>query len=402
MPAGGAGLLTEVMHHRRLADTRWSSEEQEPGVPHADLLEGRLEASQRELPPVDFSRQLQAVAQVALAQLEGPEGARRFELAQATLEIPDEARGGLVAILGDLGEELVDDAREHRWRPRSDGVGARRGLGDVGVNQLQRIGRLKGSLTGRQLEEADSERVEVAALIDRATHAAGLLGRDAEVDERDGSAGLEEHVGWLEILVDDPLLVNGVHRSADGQGHPHELGAVEARSLSGGVHRLSVGILQNQRDAASDRLEADGPGYLGDPQSLEDRELPPQPLDGLSAWALVTGLLDDDPEAVSGSLGARNHRGRRGVDLLLEAIVGQLDHFSTLARLLRAPLGDATRRNGLHVPRHLRAGSAFADLRGQHGSPGPRGRGTAHPPRPTERAFSLRLTGEAPRPRGGA
>ncbi len=62
--------------------------------------------------------------------------------------------------------------------------GRHRLSGDVAVHPLHRIGGREGQRAGQHLVERDAERIEVAAGIDRAVHAPGLLGR--HVGERAG------------------------------------------------------------------------------------------------------------------------------------------------------------------------------------------------------------------------
>ena len=70
----------------------------------------------------------------------GVDAAVRLPFRQAAPQIGLDARGGLVAILGGLGEQLHDDRRE-RLRDAADPlVGRHRLPGDVAVDPLHRIG----------------------------------------------------------------------------------------------------------------------------------------------------------------------------------------------------------------------------------------------------------------------
>ena len=62
-----------------------------------------------------------------------------------------------------------------------------RDAGDVPVDQLERVFGAKRRRAGQQLVQQHAERVQVAACVDRARHAAGLLGRD--VGQVRGHAG---------------------------------------------------------------------------------------------------------------------------------------------------------------------------------------------------------------------
>ena len=112
-----------------------------------------------------------------------------FPLRQAAPEIALQAGGGLVALLGRLGEQLHDD----RPRPAPD-TSRNRSPGGTGCRAIWQcthsIGSdaVNGKTAGEHLVERDAERVEVAAGIDRAVHPPGLFG--GHVGERPG-----DHLG---------------------------------------------------------------------------------------------------------------------------------------------------------------------------------------------------------------
>ena len=103
---------------------------------------------------------------------------------QALPQIDRETRGGLVAILGILGEELHHDRRQRRRDARDPLVGRRRLAGDVAVHPFHRIGGGEGQFAREHLVEGDPQGVEIAAEIDRPVHPAGLFG--GHVGERPG------------------------------------------------------------------------------------------------------------------------------------------------------------------------------------------------------------------------
>ena len=108
----------------------------------------------------------------------------RLPFRQAAPKIALDAGGGLVALLGGLGEQLHDDRRDAA-RNASDPLAGRHRLPrDVAVHPLHRIGGRERQRPGEHLVERDAERVEIAAGIDRPVHPAGLLGR--HVGERAG------------------------------------------------------------------------------------------------------------------------------------------------------------------------------------------------------------------------
>jgi len=95
-----------------------------------------------------------------------------------------EAGGGLVAILGRLGEELHDDPGEYGRNALQPFRRRHRLSRDVAMNPFHRIGRAERQASGQHLVERDAEGVEVAAGIDRAVHPPRLLGR--HIGERPG------------------------------------------------------------------------------------------------------------------------------------------------------------------------------------------------------------------------
>ena len=105
---------------------------------------------------------------------------------QAASQVALEAGGSLVALLRLLGEQLQDDRRDRRrdtLLTRSAGAAAafwRCGNAPIPSDRPPRTAKS----SGEHLVEGDAERVEVAAGVDRAVHAAGLLGR--HVGERAG------------------------------------------------------------------------------------------------------------------------------------------------------------------------------------------------------------------------
>ena len=148
-------------------------------------------------------------------------------------QIDRETGGGLVAVLGILGEELHHDRRERRRDARDPLVGRRRLPGDVAMHPFHRIGGGEGQFAGQHLVEGDAQGVEVAAEIDRPVHPAGLFG--GHVGERPGDhlrrrrglalarqtrgnaeahepdlAGdrVHQNVRRLDVLVDEAALVN--------------------------------------------------------------------------------------------------------------------------------------------------------------------------------------------------
>ncbi|MNX87506.1 hypothetical protein D3C86_1194370 [compost metagenome] len=151
---------------------------------------------------------------------------------QAAAQVVLQPDGGLVALLGRLGEQLHDDARNRRrygFLPRAR---RHRHLGDVAVYPLHRVRGGERQRAGQHLVERDAERVEVAARIDRPVHPPGLLG--CHVGQRAGDGlgrlgrlalarqargqaeagepclpvgAVHDDMGRLQVLVKQPALV---------------------------------------------------------------------------------------------------------------------------------------------------------------------------------------------------
>ncbi len=108
----------------------------------------------------------------------------RLPFGQAPSKISFQPGSTLVALLGVLGEELHDNGRQRLgdcsaliWRCRL--------ASNVAVDPLQWGGGGKRQPACKHLVQRDAQRVEIAARISRAIHAAGLLGR--HIGERAGN-----------------------------------------------------------------------------------------------------------------------------------------------------------------------------------------------------------------------
>ena len=105
-----------------------------------DPVEGREQGVDLALPAVELLRDQQPVRHVVSAERERVDAAMRLPFRQAAPEIGLDARGGLVALLGGLGQQLHHDRRERRRDARDPLVGRRRLPGDVAMHPLHRIG----------------------------------------------------------------------------------------------------------------------------------------------------------------------------------------------------------------------------------------------------------------------
>ncbi len=167
---------------------------------------------------------------------------------QAAPEIGLDARGGLVALLGSLGEKLHHNRRERPRDARDPLVGRHRLPRDVAVHPLHRIGGGEGQLARQHLVEGDAQGIEIAAGIDRPVHPAGLFRR--HVGERPGdhlrrrgglvlarqtrgdaearqphAAGCRVHqdICRLDVLVDEASLMHLAERPRERDRDAQEL-----------------------------------------------------------------------------------------------------------------------------------------------------------------------------------
>ena len=85
------------------------------------------------------------------AQRERLDPTARLPFRQAAPEVGLDARGGLVALLGGLGEQLHHDRRERRGDLARPLAGRRRLPGDVAVDPFHRIGGREGQRAGQHL-----------------------------------------------------------------------------------------------------------------------------------------------------------------------------------------------------------------------------------------------------------
>ena len=193
---------------------------------------------------------------------------------KAAPEVALEARRGLVAVLGRLGEQLHDDPRDRgrdgldplvrrRWPPR-----------DMAVDPLHRIGRGERQRAGQHLIERDAERIEIAARIDRAVHPSGLLGRhigegagdgfgrlerltfprqprgDAEAGEPHLAVGaVHQDMRRFDILVDEAAPVGLAQGAGDADREPQKAARLHRRADER-RERFAARILEHQHGPA--------------------------------------------------------------------------------------------------------------------------------------------------------
>src|SRR5260370_9785770 len=178
----------------------------------------------------------------------------RLPFRQTPLKIGFETGGTLIALLGVFGEELHGDSRQrlgdrgaiNRWyrRARNLAVDPRRG---VGGGEWQRA--------GEHLVKGDAQRVEIAAGINRAIHAAGLLGChigeragnnlgrygrlalarqlgcNSESSEPDVIGIVDEHIPRLDVLMYEAMPMDMAERCRQANSDTQEASQIERLPL---------------------------------------------------------------------------------------------------------------------------------------------------------------------------
>ncbi|MNS11059.1 hypothetical protein D3C72_425910 [compost metagenome] len=234
----------ELAHHPRLADARVAGDEhQRRRARRGDVLVGLNQRRDLLLAIVELLRQHEPVRDVAGPQRQGPDAALGEPLGPGGLQVVKQPAGGLVAVVGELGEQLEGD-RPDRLRQIGPQRGRRHGLfGDVAVEPAQHVLALARQPPGEHLVEHHPQRVEVAADVDGPAGAAGLLGREKGQRALDAGRGLhrairareagreavarqphveglgvDQDVGGPQIAVDHAAVVLADERARDADG----------------------------------------------------------------------------------------------------------------------------------------------------------------------------------------
>src|SRR6266481_2057321 len=167
----------ELIHNGGLADAGVSGNKNELRLaPGCNAVEGSEQGVDFGFPPVQFLWNQQPVWRVMFAQREFVDAMLHFPFSKTAPKITLEASRCLIAFLSRLGEQLHDDCRNRArntvhllaWRCRQSC--------DMTVHQLHWICHGKWQSPGKHFVERDAQTVQIAARIDRAVHAPGLLG----------------------------------------------------------------------------------------------------------------------------------------------------------------------------------------------------------------------------------
>ena len=292
-PAARRQRLVQLVHHGGLADAGIAGHQHQLERARSDhALERRQQSVDLALAPIQLLGNAQAVGEIQRGERERRDTAARLPLRQAAPQVGGQAGGGLVALLGGLGEQLHHHGRERsRHAGRALG-GRRRRSGDVAVHPLHRLARAERQAAGEHAVERHPHRIEVAARIDRAVHSAGLLGRhvgqragdhlgrvggrlfarqargQAETGQPHGPAvGIDQDMGRLDVLVDEPAAVqpgDGFGETQrDAQAYPQPQ---LRRPLQQRLQQVAARVLPDQDGLAAVAPKRQRPRRPGDVQ----------------------------------------------------------------------------------------------------------------------------------------
>ena len=302
-PARADQRALQLPHHRRLADAGRPvhPHELDPAlVGHA--VEGGAQRSHFALAAVQPFRHQQLPRHVGGAEHEVVQPTLALPVRQAAPQVEFQPGGGLVAVLGGLGQQLHDEARQRVRQARHAQVGRHRQLREMGVHQRGRVGDLEGRDAGQHLVERGAQRVQVAARVDRAVHAAGLLrchvaqraGDDvrrrrarllarqrrsqAEAGEPGPRRGhVDEEVAGLDVLVDQAARMQLPERRGHADGHAQGR-AHRPRPAHAARQQLAPRVAQRERRVLGVEVEVDRPRGPAFVEPLAQRVLVAQAL----------------------------------------------------------------------------------------------------------------------------
>src|SRR3984893_7934889 len=167
----------QLMDDRGLADPGVSGNQHQLRLaPGYNAVEGSEQGIDFGFSPVQFLWNQQPVWRVMFAKQEFVDAMLRFPFSKTAPKITLEASRCLIALLSRLGEQLHDDCRNRGRDTLQPLAGWYRLPCDMAVDQLHRIGGREWKSTGEHFVECDAQGVQIAARIDRAVHAPGLLG----------------------------------------------------------------------------------------------------------------------------------------------------------------------------------------------------------------------------------
>ena len=264
----------QFVHHRGLANPGIAGDKHElQGAVRHDPVEGSEQRVDIALPAIELLWDQQPVQSVVPAEQERVDTAIRLPFRQAAPQIGLDARGGLVALIGDLGEELHHDCRERPRDARDPLVGRHRLPRDMAVHPFHRVGGGEGELSRQHFVKGDTQSVEIAAGVYRAVHPAGLFRRhvgerpsdhlrrcgrlvlarqtrgDAEPRQPHAAAcRVHQDICRLDVLMNKAARVHLAERPREGDRDAQEMRYVQ-RSAKQCINRRTARILKHQRQA---------------------------------------------------------------------------------------------------------------------------------------------------------
>ena len=225
---------------------------------------------------------------------------------------------------------------------------------DVLVHDGHVVAAVVGRLAGEHLIQDDAERVDVGALVDllaedllgrhvfrRADHVAGLgelrvalllRGGDAEVHDLDQARVVDQHVGGLQVAVDDAGLVR--HGHAGGDVHRVAHGLVERQRLVVDLvaERVRREVLHRDRVVAADEQEVVDADDVAVRDLARVAQLVHEPLHHLLVLRDVRVQELEHQPLVDDRVLHQQHGAEGALADLLQVLVAALEHVARLER----------------------------------------------------------------------
>jgi hypothetical protein len=317
--------LVQLVHHRGLADPGIAGDEHEfRGVLGHNSVEDRDQRVNLALPAVELLRDHQPIRSVVRAKRKWPDAAGRLPFRQTPPQIGRDARGGLVALLRGLGEELHYNRSERPRDTRDPLVERHRLPGDVAVHPLHRIGGSEGKRPRQHFVKGYTQGIEIAPGVHRAVHPASLFRRhvgerpgdhlrrrgglvlarqtrgDAEPRQPHATAcRVHQDICRFDVLMDQASLMHLAERARERDRDAQEMRYVQWPAKQS-IERRTAGILNHQRHALVVARQRDGSRRpVGVKFGLE-RIFVFKPLDA-TGRAFFCGNKQDRRQAVAGA-----------------------------------------------------------------------------------------------------
>jgi len=240
--------------------------------------------------PVEAFRDRKVGRCIVLAELEhlDPTGLRELHL--AAHEIGEQAARAPVPIVFLLAEQPEQDLGNRVGHVAAELTRRRRGGRDVVVHRFERVAPAKWHAAGQELEQRHTERIEIAPLVPGIASPSVLGGcvrwarrrarwrdrlsqhanRGAEIAEaHHAGRRIQEHVGRIDVEMDERSVVKALHRFGDGDGELHELRHRNLRCAPAAFQRDAAEVLENEREARTGGQELEVPDDVRAGRPLE-------------------------------------------------------------------------------------------------------------------------------------